>query len=148
MANHCFGCGPDNPFGLHLHFHPEGDGVAATFVCEERHVGWPGIQHGGITGSLLDEASGYVPYALGLFAVTAELNVSFVEAVYEGEVLQLTAKPVKKSRRIIEVEAELKTEDGRLKARSWAKMVVLSKEQQEARGFTVPEDDLPWRLEV
>ena len=23
--NHCFGCGPDNPDGLHIHIHRDGD---------------------------------------------------------------------------------------------------------------------------
>lgn len=141
MSNYCFGCGPDNPFGLHLHFHRKGDGVEAKFVCEDRHMGWPGMQHGGITGALLDEASGYVPYSLNLLAVTAELRVAFMAPIRVGEHLILSAKPTKQSRRLVHVEAELKTEDGVVKARSWAKMAVLTKEQQENTGLTTMNPD-------
>lgn len=140
MSNYCFGCGPDNPFGLHLHFTRFGeDGVQASFVCEDRHVGWPGLQHGGITGAILDEASGYVPYGLGLVTVTAELNVSFVAPIRVGEVLHITAKPTKRNRRLLEVDARIVTEANQIKAKSWSKLVVLSKEQQAAAGIpTIP----------
>ena len=52
---HCFGCGQENPIGLRLSPHVDGDAVVASFVPKDDHQGWPGIVHGGIIASLLYE---------------------------------------------------------------------------------------------
>ena len=136
MGSHqCFVCGADNPFGLHLEFFRQDDGVYASFQCEERHVGWPGIQHGGITSALLDEASAYIPYYLGLIAVTAQLTVTYVEPVRIGEHLEIKARLVRKTRKVLDVEATIANDRGSLKAKSQAKMMVLSEEQKQQIGL-------------
>ncbi len=56
--NHGFVCGKDNPHGLHIPFERIGEEVVAPCRCTEDMNGWPGIQHGGITAALLDEAAG------------------------------------------------------------------------------------------
>ncbi|MCF8565853.1 PaaI family thioesterase [Alicyclobacillus tolerans] len=134
-SRQCFVCGADNPFGLHLEFFRQDDGVYASFQCEERHVGWPGIQHGGITSALLDEASAYIPYYLGLIAVTAQLTVTYVEPVRIGEHLEIKARLVRKTRKVLDVEATIANDRGSLKAKSQAKMMVLSEEQKQQIGL-------------
>jgi acyl-coenzyme A thioesterase PaaI-like protein len=56
--HHCFGCGPDNPYGLHLQFTLDATAQTATArVHLDRHFeGPPGHIHGGIIATLLDEA--------------------------------------------------------------------------------------------
>lgn len=130
----CFVCGDDNPFGLHIRFVQEGGDAVATYRCEERHMGWPGIQHGGITAALLDEAAGYIPYFLGLVAMTAKLDATFVEPIHVGESVRIVGRIVKQSRRVIEVETTITGEQGAIKAQSLAKMKVLSEQQREAMG--------------
>ncbi len=58
----CFGCGRKNPIGLKLKFQWDGKTATAEFAAGENHQGWPGIVHGGIIFSILDEAMAYVPY--------------------------------------------------------------------------------------
>lgn len=50
----CFGCGPQNDRGLHLHSHVDGDRVVARWTPEPHHQAFPGILNGGIIGTLLD----------------------------------------------------------------------------------------------
>ena len=52
----CFGCGDMNACGLQLNFRLEGNKATAEFVPEERYQGYPGLVHGGVTATALDEA--------------------------------------------------------------------------------------------
>ncbi|WP_276352157.1 PaaI family thioesterase [Cohnella caldifontis] len=133
--NHCFVCGKDNPRGLHIAFEKVGDEVVAEYRCTEEMNGWPGIQHGGITASLLDEAAGYVPHFLGLVAMTAKLDIRYLEPIQSGERLRITGRPVKRTSRLIEVEAKITGEEGQLKAQANASMIVLTERQLEKWGL-------------
>jgi len=118
--------------GLHLKLQQQDDnGVITYFVCEHKHEGWPGIQHGGITSALLDEISGYVPNFMGLVTMTAELTVSYLDPIRVGERLEIIARPVRVRRRLIDVEAQIVSEKGIVKARSLAKMVILTNARRE-----------------
>lgn len=97
--------------------------------------GWPGIQHGGITASLLDEAAGYVPYFLGLVAVTAKLEIRYMQPIKSGELLTITGKPIKRTSRTIEVESTIASENGEIKAQSIALMKILNERQREQLGL-------------
>lgn len=56
----CFVCGRENPVGLQLHFYedPNANRVQATFSVPNRYQGYPGLVHGGIVSTILDEVSG------------------------------------------------------------------------------------------
>lgn len=133
LANEgCYVCGVENSAGLHVHFDEvEGEAVA-TFRCEKRHAGWPGVQHGGITAALLDEAAGYIPQFQGLLAMTAQLDVSYVQPIHVGEVVQVIGRLMDQNRRVIQVQAEIIGLDGTVKARAAAKMMVLTDQQRAA----------------
>ncbi|MFD1673764.1 PaaI family thioesterase [Alicyclobacillus fodiniaquatilis] len=133
--DYCFVCGDKNPHGLKAKFNADGDSVWASFHCEERHIGWPNVQHGGITSALLDEACAYVPLNMDLVTVTAELNISFKTPVQVGETVRIEAHPTKVNKRLILVEATMVNQAGELKASAQAKMLVLSKTQQAAMGI-------------
>ena len=53
----CFGCGPENPFGLHLDdFTLSGDGwLRAQFMPKPEHRGTADTLHGGLGATALDE---------------------------------------------------------------------------------------------
>lgn len=53
----CFGCSPTNPIGLRLTFRRQGDVVTARHEVPDHFHGAPGIAHGGIVATLLDEVS-------------------------------------------------------------------------------------------
>ena len=76
--NHCFGCGPNNPLGLRLQFFETDDGIEVEWVAPAYVQGAPGIVHGGIQGTLLDEALCMTAYTKrGTPVVTGELTVRY-----------------------------------------------------------------------
>lgn len=122
----CFACGKENPIGLKLHFHREGDTVSSEFVPGELHQGWPGIVHGGIINTLLDEAMCYVPYFQGLHCVTAKQEVRLRCPANVGERLFIRAWPLRQTRRLIETAAEITREDGTTMAEASATMYIVN----------------------
>ncbi len=77
----CFGCSPSNPDGLKLPFRREGDEIVATYTIEDRFHGAPGVAHGGIVASILDEFScAAAVFVLGKRVVTGEIRVRFEAA--------------------------------------------------------------------
>ncbi len=55
----CFGCAPDHPVGFHLKFEREGDEVVTRFVPGDRYQGPPGVMHGGLVMTLVDELAAW-----------------------------------------------------------------------------------------
>jgi acyl-coenzyme A thioesterase PaaI-like protein len=75
---HCFGCDPDNPIGLKLAFTLEGDRVTAIWEPRTDLEGYPGVIHGGIQATLLDEIAAWYVYAvMGRAGVTRRLTVEY-----------------------------------------------------------------------
>jgi uncharacterized protein (TIGR00369 family) len=78
----CFGCGARNPQGLHLEFFETEDGAEVAYAVPGHLEGAPGVVHGGIQATLLDEAmcmTAYAKEATGV--VTGELTVRYLRAV-------------------------------------------------------------------
>ncbi|MEE1742380.1 PaaI family thioesterase [Streptomyces sp. BE147] len=90
---HCFGCGGGQPHGLHLQARA-GDGVSVTaeFTVQAAHQGAPGLAHGGILTTALDETLGSLNWLLRVIAVTGRLETDFVRPVPVGTVLHLDAR--------------------------------------------------------
>jgi uncharacterized protein (TIGR00369 family) len=56
----CFVCGRENPVGLRLDFHEDHEAhqVKASVTVPDTYQGYPGVVHGGIVSTILDEISG------------------------------------------------------------------------------------------
>lgn len=50
----CFGCGADNPMGLRIRSHWEGEEGVCRFQPLAHHQGWPGLTCGGILATVID----------------------------------------------------------------------------------------------
>lgn len=113
----CFACGSENPHGLHLRVERRDDGwEEARFTPQPWHAGWPGIVHGGLVGTLLDELMGYVAYHEGEPAVTARMSIEYRRPVRVGEPVIVRARRTGARHRLIEAEAEVVDASGRLLA--------------------------------
>ncbi|WP_300012589.1 PaaI family thioesterase [Pseudonocardia sp.] len=110
----CLGCGPDNPHGFHLQVLGDGERVRAEHVFDRRHVGGPGVAHGGAVAAVLDDLCGFVPFALGHVAVTRHLGVDYRAPVVLGAPYALTAWLVRREGRKLFVRAEGHTAAGEL----------------------------------
>ena len=89
----CFGCGPANPSGLKLRFYETDDGVESEYVVPSDLDGAPGIVHGGIQATLLDEVMCMTKYAkAGTGVVTGELTVRYLRPAPSGAPLLLAGR--------------------------------------------------------
>ncbi|MFD8033054.1 PaaI family thioesterase [Streptomyces sp. NPDC059717] len=89
----CFGCGGVQPHGLHLEARAgEGVSLTAEFTVRSAHQGAPGLAHGGVLATALDETLGSLNWLLRTIAVTGRLETDFVRPVPVGTVLHLEAE--------------------------------------------------------
>jgi acyl-coenzyme A thioesterase PaaI-like protein len=90
---HCFGCGAGQPHGLHLQVRAEeGVRVTAKFTVKSAHQGAPGLAHGGVLASALDETLGSLNWLLRVIAVTGRLQTEYLRPVPVGTLLHLEAE--------------------------------------------------------
>jgi acyl-coenzyme A thioesterase PaaI-like protein len=107
---HCFGCGGAQPHGLHLLARAgEGVSVTAEFTVGPSHQGAPGLAHGGVLATALDETLGSLNWLLRTIAVTGRLETDFLRPVPVGTVLFLRAEATAVAGRKIYCAAEGRT---------------------------------------
>lgn len=109
---HCFVCGQENPIGLHLTYEFDNQEARAVIALDEVYGGYPGVAHGGIVTALLDEIMAKTVENLGIWAVTASLEVHFRRPTPVNTPLVLSGKLVKGKTRMFRTEASLTLEDG------------------------------------
>ncbi|MCL4259473.1 MAG: PaaI family thioesterase [Anaerolineales bacterium] len=103
----CFVCGLENPIGLHLHIYETEPGIVeATYVAPEHFQGFPGVLHGGIVASLLDEISSRAHMGSDpqkpRFMFTVKLDVKYRKNAPVGKWLKLIGKAGKAKSRSAE----------------------------------------------
>ena len=83
----CFVCGVANPVGLKMVFHEDRSTgqVQATITIPDRFRSYPGVVHGGIVATILDEVSGRA-----IMLATGDTNAFFVTAKIEVRYRQAT----------------------------------------------------------
>ncbi len=92
----CFICGLENPVGLKLRIYEIEPGVIeTTYTAPEHFQGFPGVLHGGIVATILDEISGRAhmgPADNPRFMFTAKLEVKYRKNVPIGKPLRIVGK--------------------------------------------------------
>jgi len=119
-SRHCFVCGIQNPVGLKLKIYQTESGVIeTTFTAPEHFQGYPGVLHGGIVASLLDEISGRVHMgdpSDPRFMYTAKMEVKYRKNVPIGKPLKIIGKAGKSRGKMAEGWAGIYDEGGILLA--------------------------------
>ncbi len=121
----CYACGRDNPIGLKLHIRRDGDIARTEFVAEEHHQGWPGVLHGGILNTILDEVMAYAAIYRGLYCVTAKMEVRIRKTPLVGQRYLAGAWLTSHRRKLVEAQAEITLEDGTRVAEGKATMYLV-----------------------
>jgi acyl-coenzyme A thioesterase PaaI-like protein len=119
----CFACGRKNPIGLKLEFYFDNEEYVTVFTPKEEHQGYPGIMHGGITATILDEITARYVWAKGIVAFTASLNVRYRKGIPIGKPVTFKSRLVKKRGRLYELAAEAVLEDGTVAAEASSKIM-------------------------
>ena len=106
--NRCFGCGTANPLGLRLEFFETDDGIEIEWHAPPHVEGAPGIVHGGIQGTVLDEACCMAAYAKrATRVVTGELTVRYRRPVPVGVPLLVRARIADEDARSFVIEGRI-----------------------------------------
>jgi acyl-coenzyme A thioesterase PaaI-like protein len=121
----CFGCGKSNPFGLKLKFKWDGKTASAEFTPGENLQGWSGVLHGGITACVLDEAMGWAALFAGTYNVTAKMQVRYRQVVPIGKTYRISCTITNKTKRLVETEAFLTDENGKVYAEATSTQFVV-----------------------
>ncbi len=121
----CFGCGKGNPIGLKLQFRNEGGIARCKFTPGPEYQGWPGIVHGGILSTILDEAMGWVALFNGKKTVTGKLEIRFRKPARIGESLLIEGKIARDGGRFLIIKAEARDSSGNIVAEGTGTMFVI-----------------------
>jgi len=79
----CFGCSPDNPYGLGMEFYEDGEEVICRWNPKDHLQGYDNILHGGIQSTLADEIASWVVFVkLKTAGVTSRLEMFFKKPVF------------------------------------------------------------------
>lgn len=113
----CFVCGRKNPAGLYMRFYDNGkDEVLSKYTVAERYQSYPGIVHGGILASMLDEVVGRVAM-IGdhhHFMVSVKLQVLYRHPVPVETPLIIRGRIVKLRGRLGKAQGEIILPDGKV----------------------------------
>lgn len=122
----CFACGVQNQNGLQLkfNFHP-GYTVSTEFIPREEHQGYPGLMHGGLISTVLDEIMARCVNSLGFQGVTARLEVRFKKGVPLHQRIKVDAWMVNHRKSIVDTEAKVSSEEGEILAEANARFMIM-----------------------
>jgi uncharacterized protein (TIGR00369 family) len=126
-ANHCFGCGGGNDFGMKLTFevNRETGRASGRFLLGPRYGGGAGFVHGGVIAVLLDEVMGKISKLSEERAVTAELNIEYRKPVpTDSEIVVSGWQEGEKGRNRFRI-GEIHDMQGNLLARGRGRFVVV-----------------------
>lgn len=123
-GNHCYGCGPDNPLGMQIKSHWDGEESVCTYIPRpEQCAGPTQYLYGGTIASIIDchcvctgiafqyESDGkQVGEGPPIWCVTGKLSVSYLAPTPIDKPVELRASVVKASGRKMTVKCTLSSE--------------------------------------
>lgn len=109
----CLGCGSDNPHGHRISARRRGDGVIADHIFDRRHMGAPGIAHGGAVMTVLDDMVGMLLFVIGEMAVTRKLDTEFFSPTLLDTRYEVQASLRSREGRKLRVSAEIRHPESR-----------------------------------
>ena len=114
----CFGCGLENPIGLHLDdFRIEGREVSASFTPRSFYRGFEDVLHGGVLAAALDEMLAWTAMLdQGVFVLTGKLDLRFRRPAPVSGTYQLTGRVDDRRGRRLTISGECRRPDGEVVA--------------------------------
>ncbi|MEI7555947.1 PaaI family thioesterase [Candidatus Chlorohelix sp.] len=106
-SDFCFVCGRNNPAGLRLDFYNNKTQVWTEFTPTEYYQSWPGILHGGIITTLLDETISRVAFLYDKWVSTGKLEVKFRKPTPLGQKLRISGELVRDAGRAMEMRGRI-----------------------------------------
>ena len=118
-SDYCFVCGRKNPKGLYMRFYDNGaDEVCADYTIAEEYQGYPGVVHGGVVASILDEVVCRVSMIADHhhFMMSVKLEVKYRHPVPTETPLRIVGRIVRLRGRLGKAVGEVILPDGTIAA--------------------------------
>jgi len=143
----CFICGLENPVGLKLRIYEVEPGVVETsYTAPEYFQGYPGVLHGGIIATIIDEVSGRSmmgPADHPRFMFTAKIEVIYRKNVPTGKPLRIVGKALQDRGRSAEAWAGIyDMESGKLLAEGKTVLVNVPDDRMDLTNL----DEMGWKV--
>ncbi len=110
-SKNCFVCGLENPVGLKLVFYDNGeDLVWCNYTFPKHFEGYPGVGHGGIVATILDETVGRVAMIKNPenFMMTVKIEVKYRNPVPLETDLHVTGEMIKHRGRLAQAKSYIR----------------------------------------
>jgi acyl-coenzyme A thioesterase PaaI-like protein len=142
----CFICGLENPVGLKLRIYQTEPGVIeTTYTAPDHFQGYPGVLHGGIVASILDEISARAQMGdptSPRFMFTGKLEVKYRKNVPTGKPLKIIGRAGKSKGKLAEGWAGIYDEQGILLAEANTLLINVPDELLDTTNL----DQLGWKI--
>jgi acyl-coenzyme A thioesterase PaaI-like protein len=135
----CFVCGHRNPSGLDLYYRQEGDEIVTEFTGTADHQGFPGIVHGGLLATILDETMGRTALFTRTWVMTGKLEVRFRNPAPVGERLTCRARLTRGRTSSFESRAAIVLDDGTVLADARGVFLRVPDEVREQAALAHPD---------
>jgi uncharacterized protein (TIGR00369 family) len=117
----CFICGLQNPIGLRMAIYndPDNQQVVSTVSVPEQFQGYPGVVHGGIVATILDEVVGRATLLSGNdddLMVTVKIEVKYRQPTPTETPLTVAGRITQPGRRRARAHGEIRLPDGTITA--------------------------------
>lgn len=126
----CFVCGRENPVGFHADFFLDGDTVYTEMTPQDQHQGYPGMMHGGLVATLLDETVGRSAFLKNMWCVTAKMELRYRKAAPIGRPIRVVGWTTQARGRILEAKGEVRLDDGSVAVEANAMYVEIPEERR------------------
>ncbi len=124
----CFGCGPDNEFGLKATFRNMSDGgVEGFFTPQQHHCGYSDVVHVGPITGFLSEVLGRLAFHQDQYYLTQSLNITFKCSVSPGVKLHAMARLKRSSKSHFTAEGGIYGPEGELIATGEGQFVTMKR---------------------
>ena len=143
----CFICGLQNPVGLHMSIYNDHDGncIYSDITIPDQYQSYPGVVHGGIVATMLDEISGRATIMNGddqNLMVTMKLEVKYRLPTPTNTPWKIVGRVVSQTETRAKVLGEIQLIDGTVTASCES---LLARPPEEMR--TQWEEELPyWKV--
>lgn len=140
----CFACGRNNPLGLHLEWYNNYDEnlVEAEFELGDDYCSYPGVVHGGIVATILDETSGRAVLLANDFdrlMVTLKMEVVYKKVTPTHTRLKAIGRVLKNGAGRAQVEGEILLPDGTVTAKCTSLLYKMPQEVKDQWGSEAEE---------
>jgi acyl-coenzyme A thioesterase PaaI-like protein len=108
----CFACGRRNESGLRLTFRREGDRIVADYQPHEEFQGFPGVLHGGVLATMLDETMSRTGAMRQEWLMTGKLEIRYRRPAPVDQPLRVWGQILRERRGAIDATGAVELLDG------------------------------------